>query len=70
MKNYISKISSLLFVSVGLFTAPSFAQCSGGTLDGNIVPTAVYQPQTVVNAGSYYTFNATAGNDYFFSFQT
>jgi hypothetical protein len=44
------------------------AQCPGGTLAGNITPTSSFQTIACVNAGQYYTFNATAGTTYTFSF--
>lgn len=44
------------------------AQCAGGTSAGAITPTASFQTIACVTAGQYYTFNATAGAIYTFSF--
>jgi hypothetical protein len=44
------------------------AQCGGGTLAGNLTPTGSFQTVACVNAGQYYTFNATVGSTYTFSF--
>ena len=59
----------ILFV---LFAVLSFnflgAQCTGGTNVGTIMPTATFQTIPCVNAGQYYTFAATAGATYTFSY--
>lgn len=44
------------------------AQCTGGSNMGAITPTSSFQTIACVNAGQYYTFNATAGATYTFSF--
>lgn len=44
------------------------AQCTGGINSGAITPTAAFQTIACVNAGRYYTFAATAGATYTFSF--
>ncbi len=46
------------------------AQCTGGVFAGGIVPTTVWTSTgtTNVNGGTYYSFAATAGNTYYFSF--
>lgn len=44
------------------------AQCSGGTNAGSISPGATFQTIPCVQGGQYYTFPATAGNQYTFTF--
>jgi hypothetical protein len=44
------------------------AQCSGGTSAGTITPTASFQTVGCITGGQYYSFNATAGNSYMFTF--
>lgn len=63
-------LASLFLSCLIFFFLPQkvHAQCSGGVLDGNIVPTTVTQTQPVSAAGLYYTFSATAGVIYQFSF--
>lgn len=48
--------------------AGAWAQCTGGTLAGAITPTSSFQTIACVTAGQYYTFNATLGHTYTFSF--
>ncbi|HEU4718171.1 MAG TPA: hypothetical protein VFU15_10065, partial [Bacteroidia bacterium] len=62
--------SILLAVPASLLLLPSTvnAQCSGGTLAGNIVPTTTIQTVTVPSGGSYFTFTGVAGATYMFSF--
>lgn len=45
----------------------SLAQCTGGTSAGSLTPTSVWQSATV-DGGTYFTFSATAGLTYNFSF--
>jgi hypothetical protein len=51
-----------------LFNQTSFAQCSGGVLYLNITPTQNWQTNTLGYGGEYYTFTATAGTTYEFSY--
>jgi hypothetical protein len=44
------------------------AQCSGGTMEGVLVPTSSWQTATGATAGKYYKFRATAGTSYQFTF--
>ncbi len=48
------------------------AQCTGGTLGAAITPTASWQSvgTTNINGNNYFTFTATAGFNYYFSFCT
>ena len=48
------------------------AQCSGGIANGSITPTATWQSlnTTNIDGNSYWTFPATAGFTYYFSFCT
>src|SRR3954468_10824683 len=66
------KIHLLLLIlsCASLVSDDLFAQCSGGVLAGNIVPTTAWTSTATANVigGSYYTFNATAGFTYYFSF--
>ncbi|HET6246019.1 MAG: hypothetical protein H0V01_09935 [Bacteroidetes bacterium] len=61
-KIYFIFLAALLFSAV-----KTSAQCTGGTLGSAITPTTVWQSQSTVG-GRYYTFNATAGNIYYFSY--
>lgn len=62
----------LLFLIVGyaLLANESSAQCTGGTLASNLTPGVTWSTTgtTAVAAGKYYTFTATAGFVYYFSF--
>lgn len=65
----------LQVVVIALFTiitnqSQSVAQCSGGSLAGNIIPTTAWTSTGTTNVAgaTYYTFNGTAGNTYYFSF--
>ena len=51
---------------------PVFAQCTGGAFGGSISPLTTWQTSgtTSINGGTYRTFNAIAGNIYYFSFCT
>lgn len=68
MKKHLLKICALLLT--GIFATGNHlqAQCSGGVVNGNIIPTGVTQTVAVPNAGLYYTFSAVAGGVYQFSF--
>ncbi len=48
----------------------AFSQCTGGSLAGSITPGPAWSSVGTVNVngGTYYTFNATAGSNYSFSF--
>ncbi|MFN0187668.1 MAG: hypothetical protein ACKVQV_03110 [Bacteroidia bacterium] len=61
----------LFFISV-LANNSVFAQCAGGTNGGGITIFTTWQTTgtTSINGGTYRTFNATAGNIYYFSFCT
>lgn len=51
-------------------TQSLFAQCTGGVAGAGITPGLAWQSTNTINmsGGSYRTFNATAGNTYYFSF--
>ena len=68
MRSYY-KFILLLFILSGL-TNYLHAQCSGGVAGGTITPTLAWQTvgATSIAGGTYRTFNATAGNTYYFSF--
>jgi hypothetical protein len=62
---------SSIAISLFLFSSThSRAQCSGGSSGGVIVPGLAWSSTgtAAVPAGTYYTFAATAGNTYYFSF--
>jgi hypothetical protein len=67
MKNTFYLI--ILIISF-FFAQNSSAQCTNGNLVGNIVPTATWQSTstTGINGRRYWTFAATAGFTYYFSF--
>lgn len=69
MKKILQVLLLTLF-SITVSQNPISAQCSGGSLAGNIIPTTAWTSTgtTNVSGGTYYTFNATAGNTYYFSF--
>lgn len=60
-------ILSLLLVFILSTTHHLQAQCTGGTSAGSVTPTSTWQT-VAVNGGTYYTFSATAGLIYNFSF--
>ncbi len=64
-KNIIITLSIFCFVS---HSEKAKSQCIGGTNAGAISPAAGWQTVANVAGGTYYTFNATAGNVYYFSF--
>lgn len=58
---------------IGFVTLLSYslnAQCTGGTLAGTITPTLGWQTIPCIKGGEYYTFTATAGTFYTFTFCT
>jgi hypothetical protein len=59
----------LLVILIINGTITSFSQCTGGTSNGSITPTASWQT-ICVQAGQYLTFSGTAGLRYTFSFCT
>lgn len=63
---------TFIFILVILsgFTGTLCAQCTGGVAGVNITPGLAWQSTSTINmsGGSYRTFNATAGNTYYFSF--
>jgi hypothetical protein len=56
-----------LIISVSCFVAISNAQCTGGALQGALVPTLAWQT-VASHVGKYFNFAATAGSIYSFSF--
>ncbi|MBP6641097.1 MAG: T9SS type A sorting domain-containing protein [Bacteroidia bacterium] len=56
------------FVMVLFQHSPLRAQCTGGANAGSISPTTTFQTIPCARAGEYYTFAATAGATYTFSF--
>lgn len=62
--------STLAFFIFFFSSQSSQGQCSGGSSGGVIVPGLGWSSTgtTAVPAGTYYTFAATAGNTYYFSF--
>jgi hypothetical protein len=64
------KKSLLSFVIIMILAFQAKSQCTGGTLAGSITPTGVWQTTgtTNVDGNKYYTFVATAGFTYYFSF--
>ena len=44
-----------------------FSQCTGGTLEGTIIPTTAWQT-VATKSNHFYKFSATAGNVYYFSY--
>lgn len=64
MRKYFILVLSL-FV---LLSGTTSAQCTGGSGAGTINPGAGWQTITNVAGGTYYSFNAIAGNVYYFSF--
>ncbi|HLG34709.1 MAG TPA: T9SS type A sorting domain-containing protein [Bacteroidia bacterium] len=70
MKNRRAKPILVLMIAV-LTASPAFSQCAGGSNQGAIVPTAVWQTVVVTTGagiGRYLTFAATAGTTYEFSY--
>ncbi len=63
-KNYLIVLIFLLLS----FKQHAQAQCTGGTLAGNLTITSAFQTISYVNGGTYYTFNAVAGQLYHFTF--
>lgn len=65
MLRYIVFCSFSVMISIS-----SHGQCTGGTSAGTITPTTVWSSTgtTVVAGLTYYSFNATVGNIYYFSF--
>jgi hypothetical protein len=68
MKSINLSLICLLAVVFFGFVQPVHGQCSGGTNAGSISPTTSFQTIPCVTAGQYYTFVATAGGTYTFSF--
>ncbi|MBI3512378.1 MAG: T9SS type A sorting domain-containing protein [Bacteroidetes bacterium] len=62
------RIIPALILGLTFFQTRSNAQCSGGSFQSNITPTAATQTVAVPNAGLYYTFNGIGGAVYQFSF--
>ena len=60
----------LLFSIIVFANSSVFSQCTGGTNGGGISIFATWQTTgtTNINGGTYRTFNAIAGNIYYFSF--
>ncbi len=63
MKSYLFKIFFFILLS-----QYAIAQCTGGVNAGTLSTTNTWQSISAVNGGSYYSFQAIAGNVYFFSF--
>ncbi|MBL7923521.1 MAG: hypothetical protein JNL88_04920 [Bacteroidia bacterium] len=65
-----SKEYFILFFLLIAGQAALQAQCTGGTNGGAITPLLAWQSTgtTNINGGTYRTFNAVAGNTYYFSF--
>lgn len=63
---YILSLCMFLLVlgPVQLFAQP----CTGGSFAGSITPTATFQTIPCIMGDEYYTFSATVGNTYVFSF--
>jgi hypothetical protein len=59
---------SLLTSYLIIFSGNVSAQCTGGTSAGTLTMTTAWQTAANVNGGTYYNFNAVAGNVYYFSF--
>jgi hypothetical protein len=68
MKKKLLKSIAAICLGITFFQTEAIAQCSGGVVQGNITPTAVIQTVPVPLAGLYFTFTATAGGVYEFSF--
>jgi hypothetical protein len=68
MRSYF-KLILILVIFFGLRDT-IHAQCTGGVAGAGITPTLAWQTTgtTNISGGSYRTFNATAGNTYYFSF--
>ncbi|MFN0187670.1 MAG: hypothetical protein ACKVQV_03120, partial [Bacteroidia bacterium] len=66
MKKIVINLFRIALV-VLISTNQSFSQCSGGTNAGALTPTSSWQT-VAVDGGTYYTFTATAGTTYYFSF--
>jgi len=58
----------ILFAAALMLPRVINAQCSGGTSQGTITTTAAWQIQNNADGGKYYSFNATAGYLYEFSY--
>lgn len=67
MKKHVYTFILALFL-IGLSNGQAAAQCSGGTLAGNISMLTTFQTIGCITGGQYYTFNAIAGSSYLFSF--
>lgn len=65
MKNQIFKLMLMIALTTGYQNL--FGQCSGGSSSGSITPTTSWQTRTT-NGNRYWTFAATAGYTYYFSF--
>lgn len=65
----MKKLYATLLIAL-LFLAPQLAnaQCSGGTNQGTLTTSAVWQFQAGADGGKYYSFNTTAGWTYEFSY--
>ncbi len=57
-----------LLLSAGLLTFNNAAACTGGTLQGSLVPTSAWQTMSGIQGGEYWTFAGVAGRVYQFSF--
>ncbi|MDQ3111933.1 MAG: hypothetical protein M3R17_18760, partial [Bacteroidota bacterium] len=69
MKKQLLKSLGIFCFAIFLLHFTSYAQCTGGTLGGTIVPTTTIQLQNVPNlSSSYYNFVATQGVTYMFTF--
>ncbi|HTF02558.1 MAG TPA: fibronectin type III domain-containing protein, partial [Bacteroidia bacterium] len=65
----MKRIYTQILIALSLATpAVISAQCTGGTLEGNLVTTAAWQTQNNADGGKYFTFNTTAGWTYEFSY--
>jgi hypothetical protein len=70
MEKCLQVIKRLLAVGVVtlLFYQHSLAQCTGGVYAGDITPTLSWQTIPCIKGGEYFSFTATAGVFYTFSF--
>ena len=68
MNQLIKRICLLVWMCVCAYLGEVHGQCNGGVNMGTLVPTSGFQTVGCVMAGQYYTFNASAGTTYTFSF--
>ncbi len=68
MKLISVRIVGLVCLFLSIFAQQGFSQCTGGTFRSAITPTLAWQTIVGARAGDYYTFSASVGATYTFSY--